>query len=86
VPRGSLPGSLGTMAEAAKPTGRRYEVKFANGETADASTLGIARHLISERVAFDANWRAVLPAEIWTVGRDLVGGRSFVELVEQPPH
>ena len=49
-----------------------------------AESLWGARHIIARHVAFDndpLNPGNVLPAEIWKTGRNLFGGRVFVEKI-----
>jgi hypothetical protein len=67
------------MADAAQ-----FEVRLANGEVETAESLWGARHIIARRAAFDddpLNPRNVLPAEISKTGKNLFGGRVFVETI-----
>jgi hypothetical protein len=62
----------------------KFEARLANGEVEVAESLWGARHAIARRVAFDEdplNPRNVLPAEIWKTGKNLFGGRVFVEKI-----
>lgn len=62
----------------------QFEVRLANGELETAASLWGARHIIARRAAFDEdplNPRNVLPAEISKTGKNLFGGRVFVERI-----
>ena len=62
----------------------RFEVRFANGETEEAEALWGGRHAIARGVAFAAEPARpldALPARIDRLGRQYVGGRSFLKEV-----
>ncbi len=62
----------------------QFEVRLANGDVEIAESLWGARHIVARRVAFDddpLDPRNVLPAEISKTGKNLFGGRVFVERI-----
>ena len=62
----------------------RYEVKLANGDVEIADSLWGARHVVAQRVAFapdPTRPTTVLPVTISKLGKQLFGGRVFVETI-----